>query len=182
MSLHEMALSKTPSTSHRLSGQRLEYFHKCFKSTESWLSIFVNTPPSTRLWGISTICFAQVSRFLVVLLKLSTYDDPVWDPALVRSKMDFPTVLDRMGNSMRNISSYLGETSETDLFVQFENFCRSTRLRYAATFGSNPIQTLAESTEGLAKLDEIDLGSFDDFLNDLNWSNVVGSAATFPWE
>lgn len=87
--------------------------------------------PDLRLSGISFPVFTQLVRYIIVLYKLSTLNDPVWDLSLVRTNIDVIRVIDQV---IRNIQQAMAELAEQcangtmeraiGIFSRFKSWCQ----------------------------------------------------------
>ncbi|KAJ5166801.1 phosphoketolase 1 [Penicillium canariense] len=88
--------------------QRLEYLYTCLNTVKSALENFFTVPISDYP-GISFPVFTQLVRYIIVLYKLSTLNDSVWDLNLVRSSIDVIQVIDQVINNIKLAMSEMGE-------------------------------------------------------------------------
>jgi len=106
--------------------ERLECLWRSVSAIKSWLDVFFTLSPSACV-GFSFLFWAQLSRCLVILYRLSTYADPAWDLQAVRNTVDLLLVLDRMADKLELASSEAGERSNDDLFMQIPRMMRMFR-------------------------------------------------------
>ncbi|CEO58808.1 hypothetical protein PMG11_03510 [Penicillium brasilianum] len=109
--------------------QRLEYLYSCLETVKSATENFLTIPISDYP-GISFPVFTQLVRYIIVLYKLSTLNDPAWDLNLVRGSIDVIQVIDQVIRNIEQSMSELGEqcsggTLERALgiFARFKSWC-----------------------------------------------------------
>lgn len=61
--------------------------------------------------GIAFPMFTHLARYIVVLFKLSTLRDPMWNTSLVRSKVDLVQVMDKLLSNVQQATAMEGEQS-----------------------------------------------------------------------
>lgn len=103
-------LSKEDSPGFR----RLECLYSCLDTVKSALENFFTIPIGDYA-GISFPLFAQLARYIVVLYKLSTLNDPTWDTSLVRSTLDILQVMDQLISNIQHARIVAGEKSAEGL-------------------------------------------------------------------
>ncbi|KAF4764986.1 hypothetical protein HAV15_003992 [Penicillium sp. str.  len=65
--------------------------------------------PLVEYYGISFPFFTQLARYLIVLSKLSTLNDPRWDNKLARSTVDVLQVIDQLINNIQHAKAADGD-------------------------------------------------------------------------
>ncbi|KAJ5491200.1 phosphoketolase 1 [Penicillium diatomitis] len=108
--------------------QRLEYLYACLNTVQAATNNFLAIPVSDYP-GISCPVFTQIVRYIIVLYKLSTLNDPVWDLNLVRTNIDVVQVIDQV---IRNIEQAMAEVGDQcaggslerarDIFAKFKSW------------------------------------------------------------
>ena len=117
------------------SFERLECLWASVNAIKLWLDAFFTLPPSACL-GFSFIFWAQLSRCLVTLYRLSTSADPSWDCQAVRNTVDLLVALDRIADRLEMINNEAGEGSNDGLFVQIFKMGRLFRAWAAVKMAS----------------------------------------------
>ncbi|KAJ5883783.1 phosphoketolase 1 [Penicillium subrubescens] len=109
--------------------QRLEYLYSCLNTVKSATENFL-TIPIPDYPGISFPVFTQLVRYIIVLYKLSTLNDPVWDLGLVKANIDVIQVIDQVIRNIEQAMSEIGEqccggTMERaiGIFLRFKSWC-----------------------------------------------------------
>ncbi|KAH8649923.1 hypothetical protein BX600DRAFT_473805 [Xylariales sp. PMI_506] len=111
LSISRRALSKDAS-----GIQRLECLYYCLNTVKLALDNFFKIPAEAYL-GLSFPFFTILARYVQVLYKLSTLNDPAWDTGLVRSTVDLLAVIDRILRNLQLASVAGGvDTSADGLF------------------------------------------------------------------
>ncbi len=92
---------------------------------ENFLTIPISDYP-----GISFPVFTQLVRYIIVLYKLSTLNDPVWDLSLVRASIDITQVIDQVICNIQQAMAELGEQCANGtlqraigIFSRFKSWC-----------------------------------------------------------
>ncbi|KAJ2905281.1 hypothetical protein MKZ38_005794 [Zalerion maritima] len=132
------ATKHSHSSTTTLDLQRLEYLHGCLETVKSAVENVFKIPPAEYPCS-SFPFFVQLARCLVVLYRLSTLNDPVWDTSLVRSTLGVLQVTDQMISNMqqcvreteRKAQAADGENSSgggfldlaTRIFIAFKSWC-----------------------------------------------------------
>lgn len=97
-----MAVCKAPFTVDSAGLQRLESLYICLNTVKSALDNFFTLPSSAYL-GLSFPFFAQFAQYIVILLRLSTFEHPAWDTGFVRSTVDVLVVLDQIISNLQQV-------------------------------------------------------------------------------
>lgn len=108
---------------------RVEYLCKCLGTVKSALDNFFRIPP-TDYHGISFPFFTQLARYIIVLYKLSTLNDPAWDTTLVRSDVDLLQVLDQVISNFQKAD--VTDTSTDSVLARTVKIFTSVRSWYGA--------------------------------------------------
>ncbi|KAJ5579581.1 uncharacterized protein N7459_005566 [Penicillium hispanicum] len=132
--------------------QRVEYLYASLNTVKSAIdSVF--TIPSIEYVGISFPYFTQLARYIAVLLRLSTINDPTWDTNLARSTIDVLQVMDRLIDVMQQARAAADESCKDGfldramkVFTATKSWC-STKL--AETEGNYaPDNSIGQTFEG----------------------------------
>ncbi|CAM1508658.1 Fc.00g055060.m01.CDS01 [Cosmosporella sp. VM-42] len=129
LSISGLALSKH----HAPIIERLEYLYTCLRTVKSALDSFFKIP-LTDYPGISFPYFTQLARYIAVLYKLSTLDDPSWDKCLVRSTVDVIQVMDQLICNIELARAADDKGSAGGLLDRSTRIFMSVRSRCAAKF------------------------------------------------
>ncbi|CAD6586535.1 MAG: hypothetical protein ASARMPREDX12_002379 [Alectoria sarmentosa] len=90
--VHEIAFSKAPAVINSPGFQRLDGLYACLHATKSWWDVFLAFPPASYV-GFSAPIFTQMAHCIIILFRLLTFDDPVWDRGLVRDTANLSLIL-----------------------------------------------------------------------------------------
>lgn len=126
LSIHEIAFSWPHINLNNSSFQRLECLYTCLSTVKSAFDNFFALPLSA-YYGCSFTFFAQLARYIVVLYKLSTLDDPAWDTGLVRSTIDLLFVLDEIINNLKEVREICGESPDDGIIARSVRIFSSVR-------------------------------------------------------
>lgn len=117
------------SEKHAPGFQRLEYQFACLNTVKAALDSFFLTPIS-EYSAVSFPFFTHLARYIVILYKLSTMNDPSLDRNLVLSTVDVLQVLDRLIENIQHAKSMDGERSvgglldrSTQIFTSVRSWC-----------------------------------------------------------
>lgn len=122
-------LSKQNTTSF----ERLKCLYACLETVKSALDSIFKIPLSDYP-GASFPFFTYLVRCIVILYKLSTLNDPIWDTGLVRSTINVLEVMDRLVSNIQQASAAAGEKSSGGFLDRSTRIFMSFRSWYAAKF------------------------------------------------
>ncbi|EXJ81083.1 hypothetical protein A1O3_07371 [Capronia epimyces CBS 606.96] len=140
LSIHEVALQKTPITVDGPGFRRLEALYKCLSTVKLALDNFFSLPLSEYPY-VSFPYFAQVCHSIVILFKLTTLDDPAWDTGLVRSTVDLGLVLDQFIHNLNQASATGEDGSVNGIYAKTAKMFMSVKSWYAAKRVADPVQS-----------------------------------------
>lgn len=122
-----MALSKQNTSCPGF--QKVDYLYICLSTVKLAFENFFKIP-SDEYHGISFPLFTQLARYLIVLSKLSTLNDPAWDTNLAKSTVDVLQVIDQLINNIQHAKAADGEESvgglldkSTGIFTSVRSWC-----------------------------------------------------------
>ncbi|KAJ6779642.1 hypothetical protein PWT90_05762 [Aphanocladium album] len=110
---------------------RLEAQHECLKIIKVALDSFFSMPLAEYA-GISFPFFTHLARYILVLYKLSTVEEPSLDGNLVRSSVDVLQVMERLIGNIQQARSMDGESSAGGLLDKSLKIFTSVRQWCAA--------------------------------------------------
>ncbi|GKZ35630.1 hypothetical protein AbraIFM66950_006330 [Aspergillus brasiliensis] len=110
LSIHGLVLSKKQDVPDL---QRLEGLHACLQTAKSALDSFFQLSSTDDYIGMSFPFFNYLARSILVVMTLSTMNDPIWDTNLVRSTVDVLWILDRLISEVQEAKASRGEESES---------------------------------------------------------------------
>ncbi|KGO68317.1 hypothetical protein PITC_066750 [Penicillium italicum] len=127
LSMCGLALSKQNTSAP--SFQQIGYLYTCLNTVKLAFENFFNIP-LVEYSGLSFPFFTQVARYLIVLSKLSTLNDPSWDNNLARSTVDVLQVIDRLIHNIQRAKAADGEDctggpldKSTRIFTSVRTWC-----------------------------------------------------------
>lgn len=88
--------------------QRIGCLYACLNTVKLAFETFFKIP-LVEYYGISFPFFTQLARYLIVLSKLSTLNDPRWDNKLARSTVDVLQVIDQLINNIQHAKAADGD-------------------------------------------------------------------------
>lgn len=110
---------------------RLEAQHECLNIIKAALDSFFSIPLAEYA-SISFPFFTHLARYILVLYKLSTVEEPCLDGNLVRSSVDVLQVMDRLIGNIQQARSMDGERSAGGLLDKALKIFASVRQWCAA--------------------------------------------------
>lgn len=98
MVVHEIALMGKPADTC-LDLHHIRLMHACLDAIVAWFNA-IYTLPANEFINFSTLFSSQLRHCIGMLFYLTTVDDPGWDKAAVRSRLNVLDVLDTMRSNM----------------------------------------------------------------------------------
>ena len=119
--IQDFALSKTPNPSaYNLNLQRHQLLTKHLETLIRWFDLFFAIPLGVYA-GITFAWWSHMAHGLKLLHRLYMLDEPAWDRAAVRARLDLFALCDRLAAILNNTAR--GQ----DVFVTFAKMIRSLR-------------------------------------------------------
>jgi hypothetical protein len=87
--------------------QRIQDLESTLVTVERWLAIF-DEMTFTDWLGINVESFSQFTHCLVILFKLSTFEEPGWDLGDIKRRADVFVILDRAYEIIINVPAAVG--------------------------------------------------------------------------
>lgn len=170
ISLYEIALSQSAIFPNDPSFRRLDSLYACLYATKSWFDIFLAIPPAHYI-GFPTSMLTQMAHCIIVLYRLSTFDDQDWDLGLVKQALDFPVVLDQLIQriSQVRIAAAMRDdgTEENNIFCGTKRRLEAIRswwdVRVDAELGRHEKRVVIDNADGVS------MNSWDD-----SWLDIFG--------
>ena len=112
---------------------RHQLLESCLDMISAWFDRFFKMPPS-RYIGITFGFFCQMAHSLMTLFHLSMRDDPAWDRAAVRAKLDVFDICDRLCLGFNEVSKSRrnGTGPDEDIFVKCSRITRLMKVWWQA--------------------------------------------------
>ncbi|KAJ5893433.1 hypothetical protein N7495_005124, partial [Penicillium taxi] len=127
LSMVGLALSKKDSCDFGF--QRTDCLYEFLNTAKLAFENFFNIP-LVEYFGLSFPFFTQLARYLIVLSKLSTLNDPSWDTSLARSTVDVLEVIDQLLSNIQRAKAAESEEStggaldkSTGIFTSLRGWC-----------------------------------------------------------
>ncbi|KAJ5158415.1 uncharacterized protein N7500_008066 [Penicillium coprophilum] len=132
-----------PSSPPRYGPTRISCFWQSALTIKSCVTTFLTLSPSGLL-GVSFIQWAQLARCLATLHRLSTLQEPGWDPATVSRLVDLPVLLSYTADKLELAAAEAGEQlgSVDGVFTQL---ARGLRMFQSAYHDSVPLPQREEA-------------------------------------
>jgi hypothetical protein len=92
--IFELACTKT-LVFENASFRRLEFLNACLQATKSWFDVFFSFPPATYI-GFPATVLIQMAQSVIVLYRLSMFEDPDWDIRTVRETANLSLILEKI--------------------------------------------------------------------------------------
>ena len=108
------------------SFERLDCLWRCLHAVKSWLDVFFTISPTAYV-GFPFFYWFQLVRCIIILKHLSTFNDPAWDPQVVKNTVDIQQVLEWMAEKAELASKESGEQSDDNLFQQVSIMLRKSQ-------------------------------------------------------
>ncbi|KAJ5736933.1 uncharacterized protein N7483_002058 [Penicillium malachiteum] len=127
MSIYGISLKDKSGT----NPQSLGYLYMCLQTTKSAIENFFEIPIIECI-GLSFTFFTQLARTILILFKLSTFENEAWDTKFVRKEIDVLQVLDRLLKIIDEAKSMIGSQGDdgfldraATIFATVKSWCLS---------------------------------------------------------
>ncbi|MCJ1359174.1 MAG: hypothetical protein MMC33_009174 [Icmadophila ericetorum] len=163
--IHEIGFSQAPGLFTDQSNQRFECLYACLQAIKSWIDSFLSILPAQYV-GFSACTYAEMTRCLIGLWRLSTCEHPEWDRDLVRENLDVSLILEEAEKNFAQVKEAAGldrgGSQDSDFFSIMASRLRSMKFQW------DTLTTSTTASFSTALLD--DLGDFPaEFLDAWNW-------------
>ena len=176
LQLYEVAFAKTAETSNSQQSnlRRIKYLSDCLSSTRSFFSIWF-TIKSEDYYDLSYASHIHAAHGIIILYRLSTFEDPMWDLDEVRSVLDFSGTIDQLQAALERAQAAAGDlASEKHVFGRtcrplkmFKDFCEKKQ----HPFDMPPPQSGSASAEE-TPMPNLDMDGLFDGLNAPFWDEM----------
>ncbi|OGM51076.1 hypothetical protein ABOM_000196, partial [Aspergillus bombycis] len=167
VSLYETALSKPTTNTEYTDPQRLDHLYTCLKAVKAFCELLISVPVA-ELTSIALPDLIYTSHCLVTLFRLSTFDYPGWDRAIVRSTLDLVFITGQLADRLNTVAQVVGIHSEGELrdpYSKLAMMMLKIRGEWASILSDlEAVDTDATLELPLFNMNQWDLDSF------LNWS------------
>lgn len=167
--VHEIAFLKAPIVINSPGFQRIDFLYACLNATKNWVDLFLSFPPASYV-GFSIPIFTQMAHCIIIIFRLLTFDDPVWDRGLVRDTTDLSLILGKIVEKLGQVKVVAdidhGALEDKDIFSWTAWTIRSIKTWWEAKLG-------AESTDNIA-FNETLGGMNLDFSDDVWLRDIIG--------
>jgi hypothetical protein len=171
----EATLGPTFLHTNELTFKQRKSLNTGLESIKSWFNVFFTISPAAYI-GLPFFVLWQLLRCLMALRRLTTLDDPTWDPYSTWKTLDPLLILDRAINNMEQVAvlAVLDNSGnpEGDMFFRVAQIGRSARPGWEAKLRpDNLVPTTistAQNSNNVFLLDSLGVEFFDnDWLTDI---------------
>ncbi|KAM3068575.1 hypothetical protein ACMFMG_011105 [Clarireedia jacksonii] len=106
ITIHEVALSKELK-SDMDDFSRLESLCICLQAVKAWFEVYLEIPSCDYL-GFPFSLYTHMAHCIVALYRLSVFEHPNWDVAMVRRELDLSVVLDKVVKMFESVKEASG--------------------------------------------------------------------------
>ncbi|KAJ8096588.1 fungal transcriptional regulatory protein, N-terminal [Lipomyces tetrasporus] len=163
--VYSIALSPVADTFPGQSSQRFECMYACLQAVKSWVDTFFMLQPIEYV-GLSSLMYANMMRCFVGFYRLSTYDHPEWDRALLHESVNVSWVLEEASERFGRVKEMAGLDPDTSQ-AQDSFSIMASKLRSMKTSWDAMVTSTAPLFSPLS-LDELESFS-NEFLTSWNW-------------
>ncbi|KAL3480787.1 hypothetical protein BJX99DRAFT_219646 [Aspergillus californicus] len=169
--IYETSLSKPASPTGEMDLTRLDHLYACLNSTKKRFDVILALPPSAFAYFPSTILLPS-GHSVTSLLRLSTFEYPGWDLAVVHQTADLLTVTEQLADKLAQAAEAVGirnTDTETDCFTSAAKIMYGLSAGWAARFPD--LECTAPRVCEVPALPEIDQSLMDSWIStrDLSW-------------
>lgn len=107
LSVHEIGLSLTTDVFTDLPHLRVDCLWACLLAVKSWTHTFTELAPAECL-GLTTITYLSMARCFIGLYRVSVFEHPDWDRALVRTHFDLVSFAGTVEEKFLSVRSAAG--------------------------------------------------------------------------
>jgi hypothetical protein len=134
-----------------------------------WFDLFLSIPAAQSI-GFPTMILMQMAHCVIVLYRLSTFDDAGWYRALARETLDFSVVLDALAQRMTEAATGMHDDGSEE-----DNVWGSTEKRVGAIKSWWDAKVLAEEGRtGRVRSEEVGVGEVGMEFWDDSWLDILG--------
>ena len=133
--IQEIGFSYASNIFTGCSHLRFEFLFACLQAVKSWINVFLSIPPSQYV-GFPVCMYAKLTRGLIDVWRLSTYEYPEWDCSLVREHLDVSLILEQIEDKFGQVKAAVGLDrgclQNTDFFSILASRTRAIRASWDA--------------------------------------------------
>ncbi|KAK9235751.1 Zn(II)2Cys6 transcription factor [Lipomyces kononenkoae] len=164
LAIHQIALTDMPITANSTDWQQLDSLCACLNSAKSWFDVFLSIPPKACVDFPFSIV-SQLMHCLVTLYRLSILEDPAWDTAKARNRVDALSILDQIINNITQTIAQIGLRSDGEVLSRAHKMLISMKAKWEARLGSNHMEpTVLNTGEPLINSFPLDFADDDDWM------------------
>jgi hypothetical protein len=168
LSIYEVGLSQAANLFSGQDNRRIECLWGCLNAIKLWIDLFLSITPSQYV-GFSALVYSNMTHCIVGIYRLSTFEHPEWDRALVREHIDVISFLEECENNFARVKEEagldIGGSEDMDSFSRMASVIRAIRMSWGATNASAMTSVETISNNGVLDF-PIDF-SDEDWLQDL---------------
>ena len=157
----EVGLSKAPVVVSDVGFQRLDSLYGCLHAAKKWFDLFLSLPSALYV-GFSLPIYTQMAHGVIILFRLLTFDDPLWDRGVARDTADLSQILEQLIQRFSQVRAAAdldhGSSEEKDIYSGNARFLSTIKAWFDAKIAAEQNDPMAlDETLG-----EINLDCFDD--------------------
>jgi hypothetical protein len=136
LSIYEVGLSQAPDIFSGQHNRRIECLWGCLSAIKSWTDVFLSITPSQYV-GFSALIYSNMTHCIVGIHRLSTFEHPEWDRALVGEHLDIISFLEECEKNFARVKEEggldIGGSEDVDSFSRMASVIRAIRKSWGAT-------------------------------------------------
>ena len=156
MQLYQIGFQAPPPADDYSRFQRMEVLSACLSAVRAFCEVWFSIPP-TLYFSLSLVNFGQLTRTILVVVKLCLFDAKDWDLSQVREMIHLSSVLEEMSSRMEEASIIFGREEDAGLPNPFAVSARNLRLAkswYEAQLAASRVEA-----DSHTEVNAIDAGS-----------------------
>jgi hypothetical protein len=161
LAIHQTALTDMPITVNSIDS-----LYACLDLVKSWFDVFISFPPEACVEFPFSIV-SQLMNCLVTLYRLSILEDPVWDRAKTRNRVDVLSILDQIINNITQTIAHIGLRSDEEVLSRSYKTLISMKAKWEARLGSDHMEsTVLNTGEPLMNSFPLNFADGEDWMRD----------------
>jgi hypothetical protein len=171
LTIYEVGLSQAPNLFSGQHNRRIECLWGCLNAIKFWMDVFLSIIPSQYV-GFSALIYSNMTHCIVGIYRLSIFEHPEWNRALVDEHLDVMSFLEECEKNFARVKEKagldIGSSEDVDSFSRMASVIRAIKMSWGATNAS------AITSVGMPSNNEIYDFSID--FSDEDWlKDLLGS-------